>query len=123
MKLVVVGAAGRMGQPLIRAIDATEGVELSAAIEVSGSPHIGRDSGEMAGIGSNGIAISEDALAAFAAAEGVVDFTIPKASVEFAGLAAQARIVHVIGTTGCTAEDEAKFDAAARHARVSSRAI
>ena len=57
-------------------------------------------------------------LAAFAAAEGVVDFTIPKASVEFAGLAAQARIVHVIGTTGCTAEDEAKFDAAARHARV-----
>ena len=118
MKLVVVGAAGRMGQTLIRAIDATEGVELSAAIEVSGSPHIGRDSGEMAGIGSNGIAISEDALAAFAAAEGVVDFTIPKASVEFAGLAAQARIVHVIGTTGCTAEDEAKFDAAARHARV-----
>ena len=118
MKLVVVGAAGRMGQTLIRAIDATEGVELSAAIEVSSSPHIGRDSGEMAGIGSNGIAISEDALAAFAAAEGVVDFTIPKASVEFAGLAAQARIVHVIGTTGCTAEDEAKFDAAARHARV-----
>lgn len=118
MKLVVVGAAGRMGQTLIRAIDATDGVELSAAIEVAGSPHVGRDSGEMAGIGQNGIAITEDALTAFAAAEGVVDFTIPRASVEFAGLAAQARIVHVIGTTGCTAEDEAKFDAAARHARV-----
>ena len=118
MKLVVVGAAGRMGQTLIRAIDATEGVELSAAIEVQGSPHIGRDAGEMAGIGANGIAITDDALAAFAAADGVVDFTIPVASVEFAGLAAQARIVHVIGTTGCTAEDEAKFDAAARHARV-----
>lgn len=118
MKLVVVGAAGRMGQTLIRAIDATEGVELSAAIEVAGSPHIGRDAGEMAGIGTNNIAITDDALAAFAAADGVVDFTIPKASVEFAGLAAQARIVHVIGTTGCTPEDEAKFDAAARHARV-----
>jgi 4-hydroxy-tetrahydrodipicolinate reductase len=118
MKLVVVGAGGRMGQTLIRAIDATNGVELSAAIEVAGSPHIGRDAGEMAGLGANGVAISEDALAAFAAADGVVDFTIPKASVEFAGLAAQARIVHVIGTTGCTAEDEAKFDAASRHARV-----
>ena len=118
MKLVVVGAAGRMGQTLIRAIDATEGVELSATIEMAGSPHIGRDAGEMAGLGANGVAISEDALAAFAAADGVVDFTVPKASVEFAGLAAQARIVHVIGTTGCTAEDEAKFDAAARHARV-----
>lgn len=118
MKLVVVGAAGRMGQTLIRAIDATDGVELSAAIEAPGSSHIGRDAGEMAGVGSNGIAITDDALAAFAAAEGVIDFTIPKASVEFAGLAAQARIVHVIGTTGCTAEDEAKFDAAARHARV-----
>lgn len=118
MKLVVVGAAGRMGQTLIRAIDATEGVELSAAIEMSGSAHIGRDAGEMAGIGVNGIAITEDALAAFAAADGVVDFTIPKASVEFAGLAAQARIVHVIGTTGCSEEDEEKFSAAARHARV-----
>ena len=74
MKLVVVGAAGRMGQTLIRAIDATEGVELSAAIEVAGSAHIGRDAGEMAGIGSNGIAISEDALAAFAAADGACRF-------------------------------------------------
>ena len=118
MKLVVVGAAGRMGQTLIRAIDATDGVELSAAIEVEGSAHLGRDAGEMAGIGTNGIAITDDALAAFAAADGVVDFTIPAASVEFAGLAAQARIVHVIGTTGCTVEDEEKFTAAARHARV-----
>ncbi|MEP0942210.1 MAG: 4-hydroxy-tetrahydrodipicolinate reductase [Rhizobiaceae bacterium] len=118
MKLVVVGAGGRMGQTLIRAIDATEGVELSAAIEVAGSPHVGRDAGEMAGVGANGVAITDDALTAFAAADGVVDFTIPQASVEFAGLAAQARIVHVIGTTGCSVEDEAKFDAASRHARV-----
>ncbi|NKB51498.1 MAG: 4-hydroxy-tetrahydrodipicolinate reductase [Rhizobiaceae bacterium] len=118
MKLVVVGAAGRMGQTLIRAVDAVEGVSVSAAIELSGSPHLGKDSGELAGIGTNGVAVTDDALTAFAAADGVLDFTIPKASVEFAGLAAQARIVHVIGTTGCSAEDEAKFSAAARHARI-----
>ena len=118
MKLVVVGAAGRMGQTLIRAIDAVDGVSVSAAIELAGSPNLGRDSGELAGIGTNDVPITDDALAAFAAADGVVDFTIPKASVEFAGLAAQARIVHVIGTTGCSDEDEAKFTAAARHARI-----
>lgn len=118
MKLVVVGAAGRMGQTLIRAIDLVDGVSVSAAIEVAGSPDLGKDSGELAGIGTNGVPVTDDALTAFAAADGVVDFTIPKASVEFANLAAQARIVHVIGTTGCSDEDEAKFTAAARHARI-----
>jgi 4-hydroxy-tetrahydrodipicolinate reductase len=52
----------------------------------------------------------------FAAAEGVLDFTAPQASVEFAALAAQARIVHVVGTTGMTVADEEKVRAAARHA-------
>lgn len=118
MKLVIVGAGGRMGQTLIRAIDATDGVTLSAAVESPGSPHLGKDAGELAGIDTNGIAISDDPLPAFAAADGVIDFTIPKASVEFSGLAAQARIVHVIGTTGCSADDEAKFVAASRHARI-----
>ncbi len=118
MKLVVVGAAGRMGQTLVRAIADAQGVELSAAIEQSGSPALGRDAGELAQIGANGIAISDDPLTAFAAADGVIDFTVPAASVGFSELAAQARIVHVIGTTGCSVEDEARFDAAARHARV-----
>ncbi|MGI9365503.1 MAG: 4-hydroxy-tetrahydrodipicolinate reductase [Rhizobiaceae bacterium] len=118
MKLVVVGAAGRMGQTLIRAIHATDGVSLSDAIETPGSPALGQDAGELAGVGANGVLISDDPLPAFAAAEGVIDFTIPQASVEFASLAAQARIVHVIGTTGCSPDDEEKFNAAARHARI-----
>ena len=48
----------------------------------------------------------------------MLDFTVPKATVEFAGLAANARIVHVFGTTGLTPEDEAKIAAAARHATI-----
>lgn len=118
MKLVVVGAAGRMGQTLIRLIHETPGVELHAAVGRDRSPFIGRDAGEVSGLGPIGVAVTSDALAAFVHADGVIDFTSPKSSVEFATLAAQARIVHVIGTTGCSSEDEARFEAAARHARV-----
>ncbi|MBZ9789696.1 4-hydroxy-tetrahydrodipicolinate reductase [Rhizobium sp. 3T7] len=118
MKLVVVGAAGRMGQTLIRLIHALDGVTLHAAVERAGSPFVGKDAGEIAGLGTNGVTISDDPLAAFLHAEGVLDFTSPAGTVEFAALAAQARIVHVIGTTGCSAQDDAKIAAAARHARV-----
>ena len=118
MKLVVVGAGGRMGQALIREIVSTPGAELSGAIERQGDKNLGADAGELAGVGPLGIKISDDPLPLFAQSEGVVDFTAPAASVEFAGLAAQARMVHVIGTTGCTDEDDKKFAAAARHATI-----
>ncbi len=115
MKLVVVGAAGRMGRTLIRIISETQGAVLAGAIEREDSPHLGKDAGELAGTGPNGIAISSDTLPVFARADGVLDFTSPAATVGFAAYAAQAHVVHVIGTTGCSAEDEAKIKAAARH--------
>ncbi len=118
MKLVVVGAAGRMGQTLIRLIHSIDGVTLHAAVERPGSPFVGRDAGEIAGLGATGVIIGDDPLAAFLHAEGVLDFTSPDGSVEFAGLAAQARIVHVVGTTGCSDEHNAKIAAASRHARI-----
>ena len=118
MKLVVVGAAGRMGQTLIRILHETQGAVLHAAIEREGSPFIGKDAGEVAGAGTLNVPITTDPLQAFLDAEGVLDFTSPAASINFAGLAAQARIVHVIGTTGCSPEDDEKIKAAARHARV-----
>ncbi len=118
MKLVVVGAAGRMGRTLIRIIHETPGAELAAAVERAGSPLVGQDAGEIAGVGRLGIAIGDDPLPAFAGADGVLDFTVPAATVEFAGYAAQARIAHVIGTTGCSAGDEARIAAAARHAAI-----
>jgi 4-hydroxy-tetrahydrodipicolinate reductase len=118
MRLVVVGAAGRMGQTLIRAIHSIPGASVAAAIERKGSPQVGQDAGQLAGVGTLGVKISDDPLPAFAKADGVLDFTMPAASVEFAGYAAQARIVHVIGTTGCSAEDDARIAAAARHATI-----
>ncbi|AIC25360.1 dihydrodipicolinate reductase 1 [Rhizobium etli bv. phaseoli str. IE4803] len=118
MKLVVVGAAGRMGQTLIRLIHSIEGLVLHAAVERAGSPFVGKDAGEIAGLGPTGVIIGEDPLQAFLHADGVLDFTSPAATVEFSGLAAQARIVHVVGTTGCSEDDNARIAAAARHARV-----
>ncbi|QIB34210.1 4-hydroxy-tetrahydrodipicolinate reductase [Ancylobacter pratisalsi] len=118
MRLVVVGAGGRMGRTLIRAIIEAPDLALAGAIEPAGSELIGRDAGELVGLPALGLAVSEDALEAFAAAEGVIDFTVPAASVAFAALAAQARIVHVIGTTGFSQEDEAKIEAASRHAAI-----
>ncbi len=116
MGLIVVGAAGRMGRTLIRIIAETPGVTLAGAVEREGSTDLGKDAGELAGIGPNGILLSDDPLPLFAKAEGVLDFTAPKATLAFAELAAQARIVHVIGTTGLSTDDAAKLDAAARHA-------
>ena len=118
MGLVVVGAAGRMGQALARVIHATRGVRIVGAVERAGSPQLGKDIGELAGLGSLGVAISDDPLPVFAKADGGRDFTAPAATVEFAGYAAQARIAHIIGTTGCTPEDDAKIAAAARHATI-----
>ncbi|MDF3152521.1 4-hydroxy-tetrahydrodipicolinate reductase [Mesorhizobium sp. XAP10] len=118
MGLVVVGAAGRMGQTLIRAIHSISGARVIGAVERADSPHLGKDAGELAGIGIINVPISDDPLPVFAKADGVLDFTTPASTVEFAGYAAQARIVHVIGTTGCSADDNARIAAAARHATI-----
>jgi 4-hydroxy-tetrahydrodipicolinate reductase len=118
MKIAVLGAAGRMGQALARAVAATEGCVLAGGVEAKGSPAIGRDLGEMAGLPALGIAITDDPLPVFASVDGVLDFTSPKATVGFAVLSAQARIVHIIGTTGLGADDQAKIEAAARHASI-----
>lgn len=118
MGLVVVGAAGRMGQALIRTIAAMDGVRLAGAIERPGAAALGRDAGELAGAGPCGVAITDDPLPVFAKADGVLDFTSPAATVAFSGYAAQASIVHVIGTTGCSADDEMRISAAARHTAV-----
>ena len=118
MNLVVVGAAGRMGRTLIRIIAETLGARLSGAVERAGAAELGADAGELAGLGPNGVKLTEDPLPVFAKADGVLDFTVPAATVAFSELAAQARIVHVIGTTGLAPADDERIKAAARHAVV-----
>jgi 4-hydroxy-tetrahydrodipicolinate reductase len=118
MRLVVAGAAGRMGRTLVQIIHATKGAQLVGALEHAGSKALGQDAGVLAGLGEIGVPISGEPLETLVKADGVIDFTGPASTVQLAGLAAQARIVHVIGTTGLSDEDIAKIDAAARHAVV-----
>jgi 4-hydroxy-tetrahydrodipicolinate reductase len=116
--IVVTGASGRMGQMLIRTIAASGKARLVGAVEREGHPWVGRDAGEAMGGAALGVTVTDDALTAFARAQGVVDFTSPAATVEFAALAAQARAVHVIGTTGLSPDDLGRIAAAARHATI-----
>ena len=118
MRLVIVGAGGRMGRALTRAVTEAPGAGVVAAIEREGSDLLGQDAGELAGAGTLGVAVTDDPLTAFANADGVLDFTAPAASLWYAELAAQARIVHVIGTTGWGEGEDEPLKAAARHARI-----
>ncbi|MEL6960419.1 MAG: 4-hydroxy-tetrahydrodipicolinate reductase [Pseudomonadota bacterium] len=114
--IVITGGSGRMGQMLIREVLASEACALAGVLEREGHDWIGQDVGEAMGGSSVGITVSDDPVSTFAKAQAVIDFTAPAATVAFAELAAQARAVHVIGTTGLTDEDIAALDAAARHA-------
>lgn len=114
--IVITGASGRMGQMLVKTVLASDKARLVACIERPGNPWLGRDVGEAMGGAPLGVIVTDDPLPAFAQAQAVIDFTAPAATVEFAALAAQARAVHVIGTTGLEATHDAKLDAAARHA-------
>ena len=114
--IVVTGASGRMGQMLMRTIAASDKARLVGAVERPGNDWVGRDVGEAMGGPAMGLIVTDDPLEAFARAQAVIDFTAPGATVEFAALAAQARAVHVIGTTGLEAEHLKKIAAAARHA-------
>src|SRR6201985_34597 len=116
LKLVVAGASGRMGRTLIREIAQGSGITLCGALEMEGHPNLGLDSGTLAGMQPTGSKLTADPLTLLATAQAVVDFTTPMVSTMLADLAAQARIVHVIGTTGFDEKGEARIKAAARHA-------
>jgi 4-hydroxy-tetrahydrodipicolinate reductase len=116
MRLIVAGAGGRMGRTLVRAIAETKGLAVAGALEDARSPLIGQDAGVLAGLPANGVALSADVAVLMAKADGIVDFTVPKASVAFAALTAGK--VHIVGTTGHSAEDEASIVESAKRAVV-----
>ena len=114
--VVITGGSGRMGQMLIKAVLASEACDLVGVLEREGHGWIGQDVGVAMGGAAVGVTVSDDPVATFAKAQAVIDFTAPAATVAFSELAAQARAVHVIGTTGLTEDDIAALDRAAHHA-------
>jgi 4-hydroxy-tetrahydrodipicolinate reductase len=114
--IVVTGASGRMGRMLVRAVDEAEGARLAGVTERPGHAWIGQDLGTAMGGTPRGLEVVDDLLDAIADAQAVLDFTTPAATLQHAELAAQARLVHVIGTTGLDRSDLERLAAAARHA-------
>lgn len=114
--IVITGASGRMGQMLTRVVSDSPKVRLAGAVERTGHDWIGQDLGVAMGGAPLGVKVTDDPLEAFARAQAILDFTAPEATLQFAELAAQARAVHVIGTTGMTDEQIARLEPAARHA-------
>lgn len=116
MRIGIVGAAGRMGQMLIREVHGNATAKLGGAAERAGSDAVGRDAGELAGLGPLQVKVGADPAALFDACDAVIDFTAPAASIVHAGLAAAKGKALILGTTGITAADQAKIDAAAKSA-------
>jgi 4-hydroxy-tetrahydrodipicolinate reductase len=116
LRLIVAGAGGRMGRTLIKAIAETPGVTLGGALEDARSPLIGQDSGTLAGLSANGVPVAADGKAYASKADGIIDFTVPKATAALAELAAQSGLIHIIGTTGLAAAEDARIKQAARSA-------
>ena len=106
-KIGIIGAGGRMGQACIRQVIETKSCTLVAATDITQSPLIGQDAGEAAGADAQGILITDDAEAAIAASDAVIEFTLPEPTVAHSTLTAQAGVAHIIGTTGLTARQEA----------------
>src|ERR1700759_3765682 len=117
MRLIVAGAGGRMGRALTRVISETPGAVLAGALEAPGSELLGKDAGTLAGLPENGIKLSADLWSLSANADGILDFTVPGATIANVAIAAQRGLVHVIGTTGLSASDDAVIKS------VTSRAI
>jgi 4-hydroxy-tetrahydrodipicolinate reductase len=113
LKIGVVGASGRMGRMVVNIIAASEDCQLTGATEVPGSEHVGADAGALAGLGDNGIIVTEDAAAMFAGVDAVIDFTAPAATQRHAQLAADAGCALVAGTTGLEETHQAALAAAA----------
>jgi 4-hydroxy-tetrahydrodipicolinate reductase len=112
LKIAIAGAAGRMGRELAKIVQETDGCVLAGGLEAPSSPHLGADYGELIGVGKLGVMISADPAAVVAAVDGIIDFTIPTATLAL--LKHTAGKIHVIGTTGIDVAGDAAIAEAAK---------
>ena len=115
IRVVIIGAAGRMGKMLIKACDEHSDFQIVGATERSGSAFLGIDCGALGGVGDNGIRITDAIETTLDNAQAVIDFSLPDSTVDNVAACADAGCAMVIGTTGLTAAQHAKMRAAAQH--------
>ncbi len=118
MKIGIVGCAGRMGRMVVAEVLSTDGAELAGGSEAPGSEFIGQDVAALAGMEAVGLKVGDDAGALFRASDAVIDFTVPAATAEHAGLAGENGRALIVGTTGLEAEHMGALEKAAAKAVV-----
>ncbi|VAW47825.1 4-hydroxy-tetrahydrodipicolinate reductase [hydrothermal vent metagenome] len=114
MRVAITGASGRMGRNLIDAVNQTEGLTVTAAIERPESSLIGVDAGELAGIGTLGIAVVDSVESVVESFDVLIDFTVPDATVSNLDVCIKHHKKMVIGTTGFDAIGLEAIDQAAK---------
>ena len=100
LRVVVPGAAGKMGQHILRALTEAAGAKLVGAVERPDHPRIGEDAGVVAGLAPLGVPLTSNLDAALAGADALIDFTSPAATAHFAARATAHHVALVVGTTG-----------------------
>lgn len=115
VKVVIIGAAGRMGRALVRCLQRHPRLQLVGAIEHGECPLIGRDAGSVAGEGECGVAISDDLSGCASETDVLIDFSLHTAVPAHARLAADLGKAMVIGTTGFFPAEKAILLEAAQH--------
>ncbi len=118
VRVVVTGAAGRMGTQILRLVQATAGLTLAGAVERPGAPAVGKDAAALAGLEPAGVAVVDELGKALDGADVVIDFTSHEASARHAALCAAKGVAQVIGSTGFTPEAKAAVAEAARRVPV-----
>ena len=112
-KVIVAGAAGRMGQRISYMVQQNPDLSLAAAFEQADSPAVGKDVGENAGFGTTGVKIAAGLEQVVDQGDVIIDFTFHKATMEFIKVAAEHGRAMVIGTTGLSADELATLKTAA----------
>ena len=111
-RIAVVGAGGRMGKSLVQAVNEAEGLSLGVATERAGSPFIGRDAGELAGIEPLGVTVVDDLASVTGDFDVLIDFTAPAATLDHLRVCRETGRKMVIGTTGLDEADKQHLTAA-----------
>lgn len=104
VRIAVNGAAGRMGQRVVALASADPGLQVVAAIDSPNSPSLGKDAGELAGVGTLGVKIASQLLEPV---DAIIDFSVPEACLHIAEMCAQRRIPLVVATTGLNESQKA----------------
>jgi 4-hydroxy-tetrahydrodipicolinate reductase len=116
--VVVAGAAGRMGSRLVANLQGDKDLRLSAALEAPGHPAVGKDAGEVAGVGRTGVAITDKPAGALGAERILIEFSVPEATLAHLRLVAREGGRAVIGTTGLSPAQREEIAGLARQAPI-----